>query len=160
MNQHPHRNRPAGHRILDMLAILQLGLCGRCGRARYATRRTARHASRIAAPGVRLRAYRCGGAWHLTNPTGRPQYIASPVTLVQRPDAARGRLDRRGRGERRYQRSSPNAPARPQGAAWVSAGWSDSDPLKDAHDPCTHDAATGRQAEGCHPAARVAVGEW
>lgn len=69
------------NRVLEMLSILQLGLCGRCGRARYTTRRTARHAARIAAPGVRLRAYRCGDAWHLTSPAGRPQHITAPVTV-------------------------------------------------------------------------------
>ncbi|HLU75683.1 MAG TPA: hypothetical protein VKZ82_26140 [Nonomuraea sp.] len=52
MTDHRH-HKPAGrNRVLEMLAILQLGLCGRCGRARYLTRRTARHAARIAAPGT------------------------------------------------------------------------------------------------------------
>lgn len=69
------------NRVLEMLAILQIGLCGRCGRARYTTRRTARRAARIAAPGIRLRAYRCGDAWHLTSPAGRSQHITPPVTV-------------------------------------------------------------------------------
>ncbi|WUH98755.1 hypothetical protein OHR68_35440 [Spirillospora sp. NBC_00431] len=78
-----------------MLAILQLGLCGRCGRARYATRRTARHAARVAVPGIRLRAYRCRDAWHLTSPAGRPQFITPPVTMLSaRPQT---RLDRKRR---------------------------------------------------------------
>ncbi|WP_433476421.1 hypothetical protein ACQPZP_04820 [Spirillospora sp. CA-142024] len=158
MNQHLHRNRPTGDRVLDMLAILQLGLCGRCGRARYATRRTARHAARIAAPGVRLRAYGCGDAWHLTNPAGRPQYIAPPVTLAQRSNAARGSLDHRRPGERRYGRSGPNAPARPRGGVWTPAGRSGSDPLEDARDPRTCDDATLWQLDGRHPATRVAGG--
>lgn len=94
--------RQTGHqRILEMLAILQLGLCGRCGRACYASRRTARHAVRIAAPGTRLRAYQCGDTWHLTAPPGRPQFIAPPVTLPY--VRSWNRLDLHGRGKRRYQ---------------------------------------------------------
>ncbi len=81
MTENRHRRQAGRHRGLEMLAILQTGLCGRCGRARYATRRTARQAVRIAAPGVRLRADRCGDAWHLTSPPGRPQHITPPVTM-------------------------------------------------------------------------------
>ncbi|MEU8342418.1 hypothetical protein AB0C74_12035 [Spirillospora sp. NPDC048832] len=93
-------SRQAGcERVLEMLAILQLGLCGRCGRARYTTRRTARHAARIAAPGIRLRAYRCGDAWHLTSPSGRPQHITPPVTMP--PVHAQTSLYFRGRSKRR-----------------------------------------------------------
>ncbi|WP_157431013.1 hypothetical protein [Actinomadura macra] len=102
MNQHRHRHRirPAEGKALEVLALLQIGLCGRCGRARYATRRHARHAARIAAPGTRLRAYRCGDSFHLTTPTGRPQLIAPPVTVSNtRP---RTGLDQRKRDERRY----------------------------------------------------------
>ncbi|MEO3829901.1 tyrosine-type recombinase/integrase [Actinomadura sp. B10D3] len=47
-----------GDRVAEVLAGLQLGLCGACGRARYGSRRQARHAARVGAPGVRLRAYR------------------------------------------------------------------------------------------------------
>src|SRR5690606_8509731 len=82
MNKQAHRRQRARNRVLEMLAILQLGLCGRCGRARYATRRTARRAARIAAPGTRLRAYPCGDSWHLTTPPGRPQLVAPPVTVL------------------------------------------------------------------------------
>ena len=96
MNHRIHDSRVGRDRVREMLAILQLGLCGRCGRARYATRRTARHAARIAAPGTRLRAYRCGEAWHLTAPPGRPQFIAPPVTV---PDVG---LDLPGQDKRRY----------------------------------------------------------
>ncbi|MEU5993878.1 hypothetical protein ABZ806_33315 [Spirillospora sp. NPDC047418] len=100
MTKHSHE-KPAGrNRVVEMLAVLQLGLCGRCGRARYPTRRTARHAARIAAPGTRLRAYRCGDTWHLTTPPGRRQYITPPVTV---PCTSLGtRLDLHGRGKRRY----------------------------------------------------------
>lgn len=100
MIENRHREPIGRNRVLEMLVILQPGLCGRCGRARYLTRRTARHAARIAAPRIRLRAYQCGDAWHLTTPPGRPQFIAPPVTLPHiRP---RDRLDLHGRGERRY----------------------------------------------------------
>ncbi|MFC4912254.1 hypothetical protein [Actinomadura gamaensis] len=71
-------------RTVELLADLQLGLCGRCGRARYATRRQARRAARIGMPGRRLRAYRCADAWHLTSHS-RPQYTAPPVTLPPPP---------------------------------------------------------------------------
>jgi hypothetical protein len=81
MIKNRHSRQAGRNRVLEMLAILQIGLCGRCGRARYATRRRARQAVRIAAPGVRLRAYRCGDAWHLTSPPGRPQHITPPVTI-------------------------------------------------------------------------------
>lgn len=94
MNQ--HRQRQGRNRVLEMLDILQLGLCGRCGRARYTTRRTARHAARVAAPGTRLRAYRCDDAWHLTSPPEQSQFIAPPVTVPQVG------LDLLGRGKRRY----------------------------------------------------------
>ncbi|SPT51209.1 Uncharacterised protein [Actinomadura madurae] len=160
MTNHRH-HKPAGrNRVLEMLDILQLGLCGRCGRARYLTRRTARHAARIAAPSTRLRAYRCGEIWHLTNPAGRPQYIAPPVTLAQQPDAARGSLDRRGRGERRYRRSGPNAHARPRVAMPISTGRSGTDPLEKACDPRTLDAAAWWQADGHHPVTPLAGGRW
>ncbi|GAA1836289.1 hypothetical protein GCM10009735_84690 [Actinomadura chokoriensis] len=101
MTQNRHSGQAGRNRVLEMLAILQIGLCGRCGRARYTTRRTARHAARIAAPGIRLRAYRCGDAWHLTTPPGRRQFIAPPVTVP--PIHSRNRLDLRGRGERSCQ---------------------------------------------------------
>lgn len=94
------RKRIGLSRAVEMLLILQSGLCGRCGRARYSTRRTACHAARIAAPGKRLRAYRCGDAWHLSAPPGRPQVIDPPVTM---PLVRQGRgLDLRGQDERRY----------------------------------------------------------
>lgn len=100
MTVNRHGKRAGHNRVLELLAILQLGLCGRCGRARYTTRRTARHAARIAAPGTRLRAYRCGDAWHLTTPPGRPQFIVPPVTVPRtRPWI---RLDLHGRDERPY----------------------------------------------------------
>lgn len=104
-------------RVLELLAVLQMGLCGRCGRARYATRSQARRAARIGMPGRRLRAYRCGDAWHLTSHS-RPQWIAGPVTLAPhfstrkgagkslafpRPSAdERGGLDLDRGGERAY----------------------------------------------------------
>jgi len=96
MNKQAHRRQRARNRVLEMLAILQLGLCGRCGRARYATRRTAR----IAAPGTRLRAYPCGDNWHLTTPPDRPQLIAPPVTML--PARAGRSLDLQRRDKRRY----------------------------------------------------------
>jgi len=132
MNQHPQR--PARNRVLEMLAILQMGLCGRCGRARYATRRTARHAARIAAPATRLRAYRCGDTWHLTVPAGRPQFIAPPVTTVQETGRGMGGLDQRRRGERRYGRFAPAGPTRPRSRRRPPWSRSGSDPLEDARD--------------------------
>ncbi|CNG13598.1 Uncharacterised protein [Mycobacterium tuberculosis] len=106
MTKNRHSGQAGRNRVLEMLTILQLGLCGRCGRAHYATRRTARHAARIATPGTRLRAYQCGDTWHLTTPPGRPQFIAPPVTLPR--IRTRDGLDLRGRGERpcRTRRSS------------------------------------------------------
>lgn len=98
-SRHLNRNRAA-----ELLAWLQLGTCPRCGRARYATRRQARSAARIGAPGTRLRAYRCGDGWHLTTPSWRPQLITPPVTAVRsiRPGGSRTvvRLDTAHRGER------------------------------------------------------------
>ncbi|OLT34040.1 hypothetical protein BJF79_33850 [Actinomadura sp. CNU-125] len=119
---------PVGH----MLALLQLGMCGRCGRARYETRRTARHAARIAAPDTRLRAYRCGTAWHLTSPNGHPQHITAPVTLP--PCSARDRvgLDRPRRDERRYPRPDPGESARFQHLVDAPVHRGGPDPLVDA----------------------------
>lgn len=76
--------KTGNQRVLELLAELKTGLCGRCGRARYATRGQARRAARIAVPGRRLRAYRCGDVWHLTSHS-RPQWIAAPVTLASAP---------------------------------------------------------------------------
>lgn len=100
MTPQRHGRSRKADRVLEMLAWLQLGLCGRCGRARYDSRRSARRAARIAAPGIRLRAYQCGDAWHLTTPAGRPQFIAPPVTLSG--TRTRAGLDLRGRGKRSY----------------------------------------------------------
>lgn len=108
MTANRHGMRAGRNRVREMLATLQIGLCGRCGRARYATRRTARHAARIAAPGPWLRAYRCGDAWHLISPPQRPQCITPPVTLVQVPRAGRAGLDRRNGDERAYGCSDPD----------------------------------------------------
>lgn len=66
-------------RTLELLAELQAGPCSQCGWACYRTRRQARRAARIAAPGRRLRAYRCGDAWHLTSYV-RPPSPAAPIT--------------------------------------------------------------------------------
>ncbi|TYB40815.1 hypothetical protein [Actinomadura chibensis] len=124
-------------RVGEMLAVLQLGLCGRCGRASYETRRTARHAARIVAPGVRLRAYRCGSpagsqAWHLTSVTGHRQHITPPVTLPRYATPVRASLDRRGPDERAYPR--PGTDADQCGAADVSGRRGSPDPLEEAHD--------------------------
>ncbi|WP_395977223.1 hypothetical protein [Actinomadura sp. 1N219] len=121
MTANRHGERVGRNRVLEMLAILQTGLCGRCGRARYATRRNARHAARIAAPGTRLRAYRCGDAWHLTTPPGRPQFIAPPVTVPRtRPWI---RLDLHGRDQRRYRnRHRPRSGRTPGHTRRVGAG--------------------------------------
>ncbi|OLT26667.1 hypothetical protein BJF79_43240 [Actinomadura sp. CNU-125] len=129
MNRHPMSD-PVGH----MLALLQLGMCGRCGRARYETRRTARHAARIAAPGTRLRAYRCGTAWHLTSPNGRPQHITAPVTLPPSLGRGRARLDGRGRDERRYRRPGPDDRADRHGTADASGRRGSPDPLEETRD--------------------------
>lgn len=48
---------------------LHVGRCRRCGKRRYPTRRDARRAARLAHPGEHLRAYRCGGYWHIGHPT-------------------------------------------------------------------------------------------
>lgn len=132
---------PVGH----MLALLQLGMCGRCGRARYETRRTARHAARVAAPGVRLRAYRCGAAWHLTSPNSHRQHITAPVTLP--PRAARGQvgLDRRRRDERRYRGPGPDDRTRLQETAGVVVRPGGPDPLEDAHDTRPHPRSRSRK---------------
>ncbi|GAA2278298.1 hypothetical protein GCM10010402_38650 [Actinomadura luteofluorescens] len=131
------RNGRARDRAAEMLSMLQLALCGRCGRARYATRRDARHAARIGAPGVRLRAYRCGDAWHLTSPAGAPQFVASPVTLLKHP-AVSGRLwlDHRNGDKRPYRRSGLDRRGRPQGAPRRSRRGG-TDPLEDDHDHTT-----------------------
>lgn len=47
---------------------LQVGRCRRCGKRCYPTRREARRAARLAHPGEHMRAYRCGGYWHLGHP--------------------------------------------------------------------------------------------
>lgn len=75
-------------RTAELLSWLQLGTCGACGRARYHSRREARRAVRVAAPGTRLRAYRCGEVWHLTVPAGHLEETGSPV-MVGRPKTAR-----------------------------------------------------------------------
>ncbi|MBE1533261.1 hypothetical protein H4W34_003094 [Actinomadura algeriensis] len=129
MNRHPMAD-PIGH----MLALLQLGMCGRCGRARYETRRTARHAARIAAPGIRLRAYRCGTAWHLTSPTGHRQHIAPPVTLPPARGCRRVGLDGRDRDERRYRRPDPDEHADRHGTAGASGRRGSPDPLEETRD--------------------------
>jgi hypothetical protein len=63
--------RPRSDPVAKLLDQLQLGSCARCGRVRYFSRREARYAARIASPGTRLRAYRCGTFWHLGTPEGR-----------------------------------------------------------------------------------------
>jgi hypothetical protein len=135
-----HDRRP--DRVSEMLAVLQLGLCGRCGRARYATRADARRAARIAAPGTRLRAYRCGNAWHLTS-TNAPQFVAPPVTVVRvfGPRWQRG-LDRRPGDKGAYRRSGLYGHGRPQDVACRPGHRDYTNPLKDAHAP--HDAFTRR----------------
>jgi hypothetical protein len=126
------RGTRAGHqRVLEMLARLQLRLCGRCGRACYDTRRAARHAARIAAPGAQLRAYRCVDTWHLTSPPNRPQRITSPVTLAQDIRAGRAGLDREGAVKRAYRCSRPDQSASPQPAAHTFGRRSGPDPLAD-----------------------------
>ena len=45
--------------------------CPACGKRSYATRSAARLTARIAHPGRRLRAYRCGDRWHLTSQSTR-----------------------------------------------------------------------------------------
>ncbi|WP_433476531.1 hypothetical protein ACQPZP_05450 [Spirillospora sp. CA-142024] len=135
-----------GDRVAEMLAGLQLGLCGACGRARYGSRRQARHAARVAAPGVRLRAYRCGRAWHLTSP-GAPQFIAPPVTVLQPPGPHwRRGLDRRGGDERAYRRSGLQGHGRPQDVACRLSHLDDTDPLEDAH--ATHTTIRRRAGSG------------
>ncbi len=124
--------RRTNNRVAELLTVLQLGLCGRCGRARYETRRTARHAARIAAPGTRLRAYRCGTAWHLTSPTGHRQHITPPVTLPPVPGRMRVGLDGRDRDERRYRRPGPGESARFQHLVDAPVHRGGPDPLVDA----------------------------
>ncbi|WP_143591592.1 hypothetical protein [Thermoactinospora rubra] len=89
-------------RVAELLDRLQLGACLACGRATYRTRRHARHAARIAAPGVRLRACRCGEFWHLAAPAGRPPWTAWPVTVCALRSPARSGLDLRAEDERSY----------------------------------------------------------
>lgn len=132
MTNHRHHKLAGRERVLEMLAILQLGVCGRCGRARYATRRTARHAARISAPGARLRAYRCGDAWHLTSPPRHPQRITPPVTLVQGLRADGAGLDRLAGGERAYRCFGSGQSDAPHPAAHRSGRRSGPDPLADA----------------------------
>ncbi|MFC9973888.1 hypothetical protein ACFVH6_23615 [Spirillospora sp. NPDC127200] len=91
-----------GERAAEVVAVLQLGTCGGCGRARYLTRREARRAARIAAPSARLRAYRCGSWWHLGVPAGRPEFITCPVTVApQQAPTPRG-LELSPEDKRRY----------------------------------------------------------
>ncbi|MFD0855018.1 hypothetical protein ACFQ07_22445, partial [Actinomadura adrarensis] len=59
-------------------------------------------AARVAAPGIRLRAYACSTNWHLTSISGRPQLIRPPITVVRFDPFAGGGLDKRRRGERDY----------------------------------------------------------
>ena len=91
---------PGRDRVAELLGWLQVGMCGACGRARYVSRREARYAARLASPGTRLRAYRCGTSWHLGTPAGRAQVIASPVTAVRPQARTRPGLDLRTRVER------------------------------------------------------------
>ncbi|MDB4873131.1 MAG: hypothetical protein JWL97_4135, partial [Gemmatimonadales bacterium] len=64
-----HVERPVGgDKVVGLLCWLQLGSCSACGRVRYFSRREARYAARLAAPGLRLRAVRCEGFWHLSPP--------------------------------------------------------------------------------------------
>ncbi|GAA3239717.1 hypothetical protein GCM10010468_76000 [Actinocorallia longicatena] len=119
-------HEPNADRATEVLAWLQLGTCGRCGRARYLNRREARRAVRIAAPGERLRAYRCDEAWHLRAAVGHVEKAGSPV-VVGRPRTGRrtwldlaerverscgGRRDGRGNGPCNQPRRRPgNHPA-------------------------------------------------
>jgi hypothetical protein len=41
--------------------------CGTCGKKRYPSRKLARAVARILYPGTRMRAYPCGGEFHLTS---------------------------------------------------------------------------------------------
>ena len=120
----PQRRRTTGawkSRAADLLAWLQLGTCGRCGRARYLTRPEARRAARIAAPGARLWAYRCGDSWHLTTPAGHPQLVGPPVTAVFPRGGQVPGLDLGARVERAYggrRRSGAREPERGRTGRW------------------------------------------
>lgn len=49
------------------------GLCPDCGKHCFPTRRAAKAAARARYPGEALRAYRCGGYWHMGH---TPRWIA------------------------------------------------------------------------------------
>ena len=56
---------------MALTGTLGAGFCGHCpdcGKRRYSSRAQAKRAARAnRCPGRRLRAYRCGGWWHLTS---------------------------------------------------------------------------------------------
>ena len=49
---------------------LSPGTCASCGKLIYPSRRAAKAKGRQLYPGVLMRAYRCGGSWHLTSQDG------------------------------------------------------------------------------------------
>ncbi|MDB4872712.1 MAG: hypothetical protein JWL97_3716 [Gemmatimonadales bacterium] len=159
------QHMPGRHRAAELLGRLQIGTCGACGRARYISRCEARYAARLASPGTRLRAFRCGTFWHLTPSGGRTWLIPHVAAVLdecvvagaglqvqedgpqrQPTSAAQGiMLDDRGRGERAcgcpaQARTEPGpATGATCGAGWPAAvpdgGRGATDPLEDARDP-------------------------
>ncbi len=60
-----------GHSVPGGAASLQRGVCSRCGKRVYATRKAARKAARDLHPGEALQAYRCGSIWHIGHRLGK-----------------------------------------------------------------------------------------
>jgi hypothetical protein len=160
--------RPVGgDRVVGLLGWLQLGSCSACGRIRYFSRREARYAARLAAPGVRLRAVRCEGFWHLGPPlppvdacvgSGADTTAAGPGSLPVGTDQRIG-LDQPGRVERRCGRPDPTGretdgtPHTVRPRTGPSAGRGATDPPEDTHDTRTPRTVAVRRPYGRRPAA-------
>jgi hypothetical protein len=114
---------PGRDRVTELLGWLQVGTCTECGRSRYFSRREARYAVRLASPGVRLRAYRCGGFWHLAPPSDDRKYGTIPTAAEPPQTPRRSGLDLLARVERAYggRRYPGGHHARPGDRRWSDA---------------------------------------
>lgn len=52
---------------------LMVGICQRCGKASFATRRDAKRAARGMFPGQHHRPVQCGDRWHMQRVWGEPR---------------------------------------------------------------------------------------
>jgi hypothetical protein len=169
-----HVERPVGgDKVVGLLCWLQLGSCSACGRVRYFSRREARYAARLAAPGLRLRAVRCEGFWHLSPPLppvdayvggGADTTAAGAGPLPVGTDPRIG-LDQPGRVERRcgrpvdaVGRETGGTPHTVGPRTGPSGGWGATDPLEDIRDIRTPRAVAVRRPHGRRPAAGATGG--